>query len=148
MISEAKDAASYQNYLITIEMFLAAILLKFAFPYRPYRELRKDDKGRGIPMQKISSHFKDTLNPHDVVNDAIHNFSRVYQQYAQQADEDPSERSKSPSSDTSSLDDQLTRSSAMRLQSTNIGASRKKARLEKEPEREVLLVESDEDEIM
>lgn len=37
-------------------------------------------------MQNISSHFKDTLNPHDVVNDAIHNFSRTYQHYAIQGD--------------------------------------------------------------
>ena len=37
-------------------------------------------------MKKITSHFKDTLNPHDVVDDAIHNFSRVYQKYAQQGD--------------------------------------------------------------
>ena len=147
LLAEAENAASYQNYLITIEMFLAAILLKFAFPYRPYMELRKDDKGRGIPMQKISSHFKDTLNPHDVVNDAIHNFSRVYQQYAQQANEDNSERSKSPNSDTSSLDGQQT-SNGTKSHSPNLSTSRKKARLEKEPEREVLLVESDEDEIM
>lgn len=128
-------------------MFLAAILLRFAFPYRLYMELRKDDKGRGIPMQKISSHFKDTLNPHDVVNDAIHNFSRVYQQYAQQVNEENSDRSRSPSSDISSLDDQRT-SSGMKSQSPSIVTSRKKARLEKEPEREVLLVESDEDEIL
>lgn len=67
-------------------MFLAAVLLRFAFPYKFYMDLRKDDQGRGIPMKKITSHFKDTLNPHDVVDDAIHNFSRVYQKYAQQGD--------------------------------------------------------------
>ncbi len=37
-------------------------------------------------MKKITRHFKDTINPHDVVDDAIHNFSRVYQQYAEQGD--------------------------------------------------------------
>ena len=35
-------------------------------------------------MKKITSHFRDTLNPHDVVDDAIHNFSHVYQKYAKQ----------------------------------------------------------------
>ena len=82
----SKVAAAYQNFLITIEMFLAAVLLRFAFPYKFYMDLRKDEQGRGIPMKKITSHFKDTLNPHDVVDDAIHNFSRVYQKYAQQGD--------------------------------------------------------------
>ena len=83
---DANIAAAYQNFIITIEMFVAALLLRFAFPYRYYMDLRKDDQGRGIPMKKITSHFKDTLNPHDVVDDAIHNFSRVYQKYAQQGD--------------------------------------------------------------
>ena len=61
-------------------MLLAAILLQFAFPYSGYRDRRE----KGVQMQQIGSHFKDTLNPQDVVSDAIHNFSRVYQQYAQQ----------------------------------------------------------------
>lgn len=88
LLHSSTKAAAYQNFLITIEMFLAAVLLRFAFPYKFYMDLRKDEQGRGIPMKmkKITSHFKDTLNPHDVVDDAIHNFSRVYQKYAQQAD--------------------------------------------------------------
>ena len=47
-------------------------------------------QGRGIPMQKIAVHLKDTINHHDVVNDAIQNFSMVYQKYArqEQVDED------------------------------------------------------------
>lgn len=80
------SSTAYQNFLVTLEMLPAAILLRFAFPYKFYMGLRKDDQGRGIPMKKITSHFKDTLNPHDVVDDAIHNFSRVYQEYAQQGD--------------------------------------------------------------
>ena len=42
-------------------------------------------------MTQIGSHFKDTLNPQDVVSDAIHNFSRVYQDYAQQSKVDEHE---------------------------------------------------------
>jgi hypothetical protein len=68
-------------------MLLAAILLQFAFPYRGYR----DRKEKGIQLQQIGSHFKDTLNPQDVVSDAIHNFSRVYQEYAQQGKVDEEE---------------------------------------------------------
>ena len=37
-------------------------------------------------MKKITNNFKETLNPHDVVNDVMHNFSHVYQKYAQQGD--------------------------------------------------------------
>lgn len=36
-------------------------------------------------MQSISSGLKETMNPHDMVQDAIHNFSPTYQQYAQQS---------------------------------------------------------------
>lgn len=79
--------SSYQSFLICIEMLLAAILLQFAFPYRGYR----DRKEKGIQLQQIGSHFKDTLNPQDVVSDAIHNFSRVYQEYAQQGKVDEEE---------------------------------------------------------
>lgn len=86
LLHGATRSAAYQNFLITLEMFFAAVLLRFAFPYKFYMDLRKDDQGRGIPMKKITSHLGDTLNPHDVVDDAIHNFSRVYQKYAQQGD--------------------------------------------------------------
>ena len=36
-------------------------------------------------MKSISSSLKETMNPHDIVQDAIHNFSPAYQQYTQQA---------------------------------------------------------------
>ena len=81
------STSSYQSFLICIEMLLAAILLRFSFPYSIYR----DRKEKGIKMVQIGSHFKDTLNPKDVVSDAIHNFSRVYQDYAQQSKVDEHE---------------------------------------------------------
>ena len=81
------DTSSYQNFLICIEMLLAAILLRYSFPYSIYR----DHKEKGIKMVQIGSHFKDSLNPRDVVSDAIHNFSRVYQDYAQQSKVDEHE---------------------------------------------------------
>ena len=56
-------SAAIQNFLITIEMLFAAILLRFAFPYKPYMELRKDGQGRGVPVKKVADNFRDTLNP-------------------------------------------------------------------------------------
>lgn len=35
-IAEGTVAAGYQNFLVCIEMFLAAILLRFAFPHSTY----------------------------------------------------------------------------------------------------------------
>lgn len=71
-------------------MFFAALLLLAAFPYKVYMDQQAGGQGRGIPMQKIAVHLKDTINHHDVVNDAIQNFSMVYQKYArqEQVDED------------------------------------------------------------
>lgn len=71
-------------------MFFAAILLLIAFPHKQYVDQQSGKHGKGIPMQKIAGHLKDTINPHDVVDDAIQNFSMVYQKYAkqEQVDED------------------------------------------------------------
>jgi hypothetical protein len=77
-------AMGYQNFIITIEMFFGAILLCFAFPYKIYLRMRLDEKGRGIPMQKISAKLVETLNPKDIVEDAVHNFIPVYHRYALQ----------------------------------------------------------------
>ena len=89
-IEGAESATLYQNFLITIEMFIAAILLLIAFPHKQYVDQQTGKYGKGIPMQRIAGHLKDTINPHDVVNDAIQNFSMVYQKYAkqEQVDED------------------------------------------------------------
>lgn len=49
------------------------------------------------PMQSISSGLKETINPGDMVQDAIHNFSPAYQQYTQQSTQEvvqPSQNSK------------------------------------------------------
>ena len=90
-IEKTESAALYQNFLITIEMFFAAVLLVAAFPYKVYMDQQAGGPGRGIPMQKIAVHLKDTINHHDVVNDAIQNFSMVYQKYARQEQVDENE---------------------------------------------------------
>lgn len=82
-ISSGKIASACQDFLICIEMFFAAIALRFAFPHSRYLNQRKlNDKGQAVALKTISSNFRQTLNPKDIVTDAIHNFSRSYQQYA------------------------------------------------------------------
>lgn len=150
------QAAAYQNFLITVEMLFAVILLRFAFPYKPYMDLRKDDQGRGVPMKKITSHFRDTLNPHDVVDDAIHNFSRVYQKYAQQGDLSEDEIDHGTPEGTSNSRSTLSLSNS---DEDNTGVKRHSPNLVQKmvsgtkgvsssSERRTLLVESDEDEIL
>ena len=144
VIQSAEHAAAYQNFLITIEMFLAALMLFFAFPYSYYQSLCKDPQGRGIPMTSISSHFRDTLNPHDVVNDAIHNFSRVYQQYAIQEDLSESDEDKKFSRSPTSPTGGGIGASLYAFKKSPLG---KKGGSDGGQEKTVLLVESDEDEI-
>lgn len=52
-------SAGYQNFLICIEMFCAAIALRYAFPYRVYAQsCITDSRGRSVTMQSISSSLK------------------------------------------------------------------------------------------
>ena len=151
---DATTSSAYQNFLITIEMFLAAILLRFAFPYKMYMDLRKDKEGRGVPVKAMTTNFTTTLNPHDVVDDAIHNFSRVYQQYAQQADMSEGEEDETKFGlangsgkiivSGGSGSDESVRSPKRRLLKGGIGRGKAKGGFE----RVTLLVESDEDEVL
>lgn len=74
-------AAGYQNFFICIEMLFAAIALRYAFPYEIYSY--GDSCGRSLIMHSISSSLKETINPRDIMTDAIHNFHPQYQQYTQ-----------------------------------------------------------------
>ena len=52
-------AAGYQNFLICIEMFFAAVALKYAFPISVYvGEGTINAEGRSVTMQSISSSLK------------------------------------------------------------------------------------------
>lgn len=84
-VGEGTVAAGYQNFIICIEMFFAALALRHAFTYTVYMDKRLDSLGRCAPMKSISSSLKETINPGDMVQDAIHNFSPAYQQYTQQS---------------------------------------------------------------
>jgi len=84
MASAGTVSAGYQNFLICIEMFFAAIMLRYAFPYQVYMQnCIADSQARSVTMQSISSSLKETMNPKDIMNDAIHNFHPQYQQYTQ-----------------------------------------------------------------
>ncbi|XP_014257448.1 transmembrane protein 184B isoform X2 [Cimex lectularius] len=76
-------SAGYQNFLICIEMFFAALALRAAFPYSVYTA----ETGRTVTMHSISSSLKETMNPKDIMTDAIHNFHPQYQQYTQYSSE-------------------------------------------------------------
>jgi len=90
-------AAGYQNFIICIEMFFAAVALRFAFPVAPYgggSGICGSGSGRTVSLQSISSNLKETMNPKDIMADAIHNFHPNYQQYTQHGQNgDPSDDS-------------------------------------------------------
>jgi len=82
--SSGTVSAGYQNFLICLEMFFASVMLRYAFPYQVYIQgCITDPQGRSVTMQSISSSLKETMNPKDIMNDAIHNFHPQYQQYTQ-----------------------------------------------------------------
>ncbi|XP_022539092.1 transmembrane protein 184A [Astyanax mexicanus] len=78
-------AAGWQNFIICIEMFFASIALRYAFTYNVYQQKKSHAPDNVAPMHSISSGLKETINPGDMVQDAIHNFSPAYQQYTQQS---------------------------------------------------------------
>lgn len=84
MIGVGTVAAGYQNFIICIEMFFAAVAMRMAFPYDLYVTQEMVTHGRTVSLQSISSNLKETMNPKDIMADAIHNFHPNYQQYTQQ----------------------------------------------------------------
>ncbi|XP_037134303.1 transmembrane protein 184ba isoform X2 [Syngnathus acus] len=84
-VGKGTVAAGYQNFIICIEMFFAALILRFAFTSKVYKDKSISAQGSCAPMKSISSSLKETMNPGDMVQDAIHNFSPAYQHYTQQS---------------------------------------------------------------
>ncbi|KAH3862057.1 hypothetical protein DPMN_025015 [Dreissena polymorpha] len=82
-------SAGYQNFFVCIEMFCASIALRFAFPHSVYSSSPSNTTGRTVSLQSISSSLKETMNPRDIMQDAIHNFHPHYQQYTQQGSKVP-----------------------------------------------------------
>lgn len=75
-------AAGWQNLCICIEMVLVAVAVRFAYPSAGYsRPKHMPDKV--VSLQSISSNLRETMNPQDIVVDAVHNFHPVYKSYTQ-----------------------------------------------------------------
>lgn len=85
-IESGELANAYQNFLICIEMFLAAICHRYAFPWSAYR--LRDGLEVKLTFKRIGSNLKTTLNPSDVIDDTIRNFTSKYSNYARQVDHD------------------------------------------------------------
>ena len=86
-------SAGYQNFIICVEMLPAAVCLWFAFPRHQLGGGKEDlavnggapaTNGKNVSLHSISSGLKETINPTDIVIDAIHNFHPNYQHYQQQ----------------------------------------------------------------
>lgn len=88
-------SAGYQNFFICIEMLFAAVALRFAFPHSVYSSSPTNTTGRTVSLQSISSSLKETMNPRDIMQDAIHNFHPQYQQYTQQGMKIPQDEDQS-----------------------------------------------------
>ena len=74
-------SAGYQNFILCIEMFFAAVMLRFAFPYQVYKVQNHKLADRD-GLKTISTNLRKSINPKDILQDTIHNFSPAYQQYA------------------------------------------------------------------
>jgi hypothetical protein len=106
VISRGTVAAGYQNFFICIEMFFAAIALRFAFDASAYMDTHTVNAGeepRAMTLQSISSSLKETMNPRDIMQDAIHNFHPQYQQYTQHSNPSRSEPSKQQNPNSSRI---------------------------------------------
>merc|ERR1719500_1350024 len=56
--------------------------MKFAFPISTYLSTNNTTGGRNVTMQSISSTLRETMNPRDIMTDALHNFHPQYTQYS------------------------------------------------------------------
>jgi len=73
-----------QALLTAIETIPAAILVASAFPVGPYRNISADASPLDpAGFKQISVSMRDTVNPKDILEDVVHNFSSRYRGYAQ-----------------------------------------------------------------
>lgn len=71
-------AAGYQNAVLSVELLLAAIMLRWAFPHSVYSQLTTSET-----LMSISDSIRETMNPRDIMRDAMHNFSPKYRNYVE-----------------------------------------------------------------
>ena len=109
-------------------------MYRFAFPYDLYASDEGVAQGRTVSLQSISSNLKETMNPRDIMADAIHNFHPQYQQYTQQSqtpsraarnlhqDDDVTDRDMSPSPPQLQQQQQKPHASDVTTKATHNGA--------------------------
>lgn len=68
-------SAGWQNFFICMEMFLASVALRFAFPHSVYSTGPTSTHGRTVSLQSISSSLKETMNPRDIMQVRANIFS-------------------------------------------------------------------------
>ncbi|KAF1749187.1 hypothetical protein GCK72_025654 [Caenorhabditis remanei] len=120
LIGRGTVAAGWQNFFICIEMFFAAIALRFAFNVSAYADAHNASNandGRPVTLQSISSSLKETMNPKDIMQDAIHNFHPQYQQYTQHSN---AQRPPQPGASTSTEEQRMSKGGSATNYSTMV----------------------------
>uniref|UniRef100_A0A1I7WLA5 Transmembrane protein 184A n=1 Tax=Heterorhabditis bacteriophora TaxID=37862 RepID=A0A1I7WLA5_HETBA len=77
--------------LITSHQYILCIFKQISLKYNTlflvwrilFASVSHSNDGRPVTLQSISSSLKETMNPKDIMQDAIHNFHPQYQQYTQ-----------------------------------------------------------------
>ena len=78
----------WQNFFICIEMCVASVAFRFAFPHYSYiscdnyfstltsspGEGTSNISGRTVTMQSISNNLKETMNPRDIMHGKLNDF--------------------------------------------------------------------------
>lgn len=75
LIKNAEEAAEFQNFIICVEMLIAAVGHLYAFPYKEYA-------GANIgPSRGLSGSLTHALKLNDFYHDTVHQFAPTYHDY-------------------------------------------------------------------
>eukprot|EP00899_Mesostigma_viride_P016622 jgi/Mesvir1/24961/Mv16931-RA.1 len=80
MVNSHEDAREIQDFMLCVEMAIAAVLHTYAFPWREYSH-----SGTAAGLKKSIGH---AFSMNDVVSDTFHNFAPVYRNYVLYSDDD------------------------------------------------------------
>eukprot|EP00038_Savillea_parva_P008105 m.174807 g.174807 ORF g.174807 m.174807 type:complete len:399 (+) comp13876_c0_seq1:96-1292(+) len=80
-VEAGQIAMAYQNFIICMEMVMASVGLLYGFPHSDYK-IGGPQAGSPEVLKGVASNLKNTLNPKDVIDDTIRNFSSTYKKYA------------------------------------------------------------------
>ncbi|GLT74070.1 hypothetical protein SLA2020_458910 [Shorea laevis] len=75
LINNAEEAAEFQNFIICVEMLIAAVAHLYAFPYKEYA-------GANIgPSRGLTGSLGHALKLNDFYHDTVHQFAPTYHDY-------------------------------------------------------------------